>query len=112
MRKFMLHLTHRGLPDFETLLAMPHTLKLDITRYDLSRAILTGVIGRVTAEPTPQRWEAACDVIERASEQSMETAATVYGGLMKAKPSNYMPRSRNGQWKELQGLMLNDSHKQ
>jgi len=112
MRKFMVHLTHRGLPDFEQLLAMPHTLKLDITRFDLSRAILVGVCGRVQAEQTPQRWEAACDVLERAASQSMETAAAVYGGYMKAKPRDYMPRSRNGSWQELQNLILNEAHKQ
>jgi hypothetical protein len=111
MRQFMVHLMHRGLPDFEQLLAMPHTLKLDITRYDMSRAILTGVIGRVMSDKTPVRWEAACDVLEYAVDQSMETAATVYGGLMKIKPHDYMPKSRNGRWSTLEQLMLSDSHK-
>jgi hypothetical protein len=109
--KFMQFLLHAGLPDFEQLLVMPESLKLP-ARYDLARAIMVGVIGRVTLEASPMRWEAACDVIERAYDQQPETAVSVFGGLWKAKPQGYMPRSRNGSWKELQDLVLNTAHQE
>jgi hypothetical protein len=104
--KFMQFLMHRGLPDFEALLAMPNTLKLPVGNYPMGRAILLGVAGRVMAEPTPGRWEAACDVLETAFDQQPETAMTVWGGLMRIKPQGYMPRSRNGSWKEMEALTL------
>ncbi|MFA7677092.1 MAG: hypothetical protein WCY34_02860 [Candidatus Omnitrophota bacterium] len=109
--KFMQFLLHAGLPDFEQLLVMPESLKLP-ARYDLARATMVGVIGRVTIEPSPMRWEAACDVVECAYDQQPETAVSVLGGLWKAKPQGYMPRSRNGSWKELQDLVLNTAHQE
>lgn len=109
--KFMQFLLHAGLPDFEQLLVLPQSLHLP-PRYDLARAIMVGVVGRVTMDSSPLRWEAACDVFEKAYDQQPETAVSVFGGLWKAKPQGHMPRNRNGSWKELQDLVLNTSHKQ
>ena len=103
--QFMRWMERRELPDYEALLGDPQSLKLP-PRYDISRAILTGVIGKVQFDPTPERWEAGCDVLEVAASQQMEHAASVFGKLWKSKPQGYVPRDRNGAFAEMTKLFV------
>ena len=82
-----------NLPDPEALLAQPHTLKLP-ARFDLAKAIIGSVLGRVRADCTPNRWEACYDLLEMAFEQQPETAMASEGTLIKIKPQNHMPKIR------------------
>lgn len=103
--QFQRFVTSLQLPDPEELLAMPHTLKLPV-RFDLSRAIVASVIGRVRANSTPQRWESAYDVLEVAFGQQPETAMASEGTLWKLKPAGHMPKVRNGAAAEMRSLRL------
>lgn len=93
-QQFLRWLVSLELPDPEDLLAAPHTLKLP-HRFDLSRAIITSVVGRVKANPTPARWEAGVDVVVKAFEQQEEVGMSAMGSLQKAKPHGYEPRKRH-----------------
>lgn len=103
--QFQRYVTSLQLPDPEELLAMPHMLKLPV-RFDLSRAIVASVIGRVKANCTAIRWEQAFDVLEHAFEQQPETAIASEGTLWKLKPQGHMPRARTGPAAEMQKLRL------
>jgi hypothetical protein len=103
--QFQRFVTSLQLPDPEELLAQPHTLKLPV-RFDLSRAIVASVIGRVRANATPQRWESAYDVLEVAFSQQPETAMASEGTLWKLKPTGHMPKVRNGAAAEMRSLRL------
>lgn len=99
-QQFQRFVTSLQLPDPEEILAMPHTLKLPV-RFDMSHAILSSVIGRVTANFTPQRWEAGVDVVAVACGQQAEVAECAYikleSVLAKRMPAYILQRKqRNG----------------
>jgi hypothetical protein len=75
-------------------------------RFDLSRAIVASVIGRIRANATPQRWESAYDLLEVAFSQQPETAMASEGTLWKLKPAGHMPKVRNGAAAEMRSLRL------
>lgn len=103
--QFQRFVTSLELPDPEELLAQPHTLKLP-QRFDLSRAIIAAVIGRIRAQATPQRWESAYDLLEVAFAQQPETAMASEGTLWRLKPDGHLPRVRNGAAAEMRSLRL------
>ena len=104
-QQFQRFVTSLQLPDPEELLAQPHTLKLP-QRFDLSRAIVASVIGRIRANATPQRWECAWDFLEVVFGQQPETAMASEGTLWKLKPDGHMPKVRNGAAAEMRSLRL------
>lgn len=106
--QFQRFVTSLQLPDPEELLAMPHTLKLP-PRFDLSRAIVASVIGRVKANCTPIRWEAGYDVLEKVFDQQPETAMASEGTLWKLKPEGHLPKPRNGAAAEMRRIRLGQS---
>lgn len=95
----------QDLPDPEQILTHPHTLKLP-PRFDMSRAIIAAVIGRVRAEATPARYELGYDVIEQAFGQQPELAMSAEGALFKLKPQGHTPKVRNGAAAEIRKLRL------
>lgn len=103
--QFERFVTSLQLPDPEELLAMPHTLKLPV-RFDMSRAIIASVIGRVKAECTPIRWENCYTLLETAFGQQPEVAMASEGTLWKIKPVGHLPRPRNGVAAEMVKLRL------
>ncbi len=104
-QQFQRFVTSLQLPDPEELLSQPHTLKLP-QRFDLSRAIIASVIGRIRANATAQRWEAAYDLLEVAWGQQPETAMASEGTLWRLKPDGHLPRVRNGAAAEIRSLRL------
>lgn len=98
-------LVEQRLPDPESILAEPHTLKLK-SRFDFNRAILAAVMGRVRANSTPQRWEAGYDVLEVAFTQQPEIAMSAEGLLWKLKPEGHTPKIRNGAAADMRRLRL------
>lgn len=104
-QQFQRFVTSLQLPDPEEILAMPHTLKLPV-RFDMSRAIIASVIGRVKANCTGLRWEQGYDVLETAFQQQAEVAMASEGTLWKIKPEGHMPRPRNGVAAEMRKLRM------
>lgn len=103
--QFQRWLTEQQLPDPEELLAMPHKLKMG-QRFDMNRAILASVLGRLRAENSPVRWEAGYDLLERAFSQQPELAMSAEGALFKLKPEGHTPKIRNGSAAEMRKLRL------
>lgn len=102
-QQFQRFVTSLQLPDPEEILAQPHTLKLP-PRFDMARAILASVVGRVKAQCTPMRWEACLDVLGVAYKQQAEVAMGNVPELWKAQPQGYMPRQRTGEIAEMLGF--------
>ncbi len=89
--EFFNWLDSQDLPDPEALLRDPVSLKLS-KRGDLAVATLAGVLNAVRLDNTPERWEAAREVLNVAVEQSAEIAEAAKGPLWKIKPANHQPR--------------------
>jgi hypothetical protein len=100
-------LVEQNLPDPESVLASPQTLKLN-ARFDINRAIIAGVLARIRVDLTPQRWEAGYDVLEVVFGQQPEMAMSAEGALWKMKePLNgYTPKIRNGAAAEMRKMRL------
>lgn len=98
-------LASQDLPDPEEILSQPHTLKLT-PRFDISRAVMSGVIARVRADNQPKRWELLIDVVETAYGQQPEVAMSAAGAAWKVKPDGHTPKLRNGAWREMQQNLL------
>ena len=92
------------LPDPETLLADPKSLKLPV-RFDRARVVLGMVIDAVEGT-TDKRWEQAFDVIEVAFDQCQELAMVAEAKLWSIKPDSYLPKSREGNAKTMRELRL------
>jgi len=103
--EFIRWLEEQGLPDPEWLLANPDRLALP-RRGDLAIAILSSVFNRVRANRTPDRWEAACDVLEIGYGQCAEVAMAALGSVWKLKPDGHSPKARNGKWAEMNKAMV------
>lgn len=91
--EFFTWLSEQDLDDPEELLANPSSLNLS-KRGDLKMATLANVLAAVRDDNTPERWEAARDVIEVAYSQSAEHATAAEGRLWKMKPAGYEPQVR------------------
>lgn len=104
-QQFERWLAAQDLPDPEELLAMPHTLKLPV-RFDMSRAIVASIIGRLRANCTPARWESAYDLLEVAFRQQQEVALSAEGAVWKLKPDGHLPKERNGAAAEMRKARL------
>jgi hypothetical protein len=98
-------LEEQGLPDPEWLLEHPSRLVLP-RRGDMAIAIISSVFNRVRSVRTPDRWEAACDVLEHAYAQQAEVAMAALGSVWKLKPDGYSPRNRNGKWAEMNKALI------
>lgn len=91
------------LPDPETVLAEPRSLRLP-RRGDLAVAIIRSILARVEANNSADRWERLCDVFEQTYRQNKEVAMAGYGKLWKVKPAAYSPPKRNGEFAEMDRL--------
>lgn len=103
--QFLTWLSRQDLPDPEAVLANPSSLKLP-KRGDLALAIVSSVITRVERKPSPDRWEAARDVIGVVYSQAAEIAVAANGKLWKCKPANHTPRKRSGVFDDLNRLVM------
>lgn len=74
------------LPDPETLLADPKLYKPH-ARGDIAFAVLTSVVGAVVRNNTPDRWNAAWEVLERQIDVAADIAAACANPLVKNKPA-------------------------
>ena len=91
--QFRAYRTKLGLPDAEAILADPKSLVLP-ARGDLVKATLASVWAAVHRNCTPERWEAAREVLAVAETQSPEWAAASRGTVEKMKPAGYNPIQR------------------
>lgn len=103
--QFFAWLSQQDLPDPEDLLRTPSMVSLP-RRGDLAIAIVGSVVGAVRRKASPDRWEAARDVLEHAYRQQPEVAIAAEGGLWQIKPAGYLPRSRNGVSREMSQTRL------
>ena len=103
--QFLSWLSQQDLPDPEGLLRDPSSLKLPL-RGDLACAIVASVLGRVQQHNTPERWEAARDVLEVAFGQSQEISIAAYGKLRQTQPKGYLPKSRNGVANQINAILM------
>ena len=103
--QFLTWLSQQDLPDPESVLANPSSLKLP-QRGDLAMAVISSVLQCVRGKPTPERWEAGRDVLGVAFGQSQEIAVAAYGTLWKSKPVAHQPRLRDGVFTEMNKLIL------
>lgn len=101
--EFNSFLETEDLPDPEEILADPQLLELP-RRGDLAVAIVRGILARVEAQNTSDRWERCCDVFEQTWTQNKEVAMAGYGRLWKIKPNGYAPPKRNGVFAEMDSL--------
>ena len=69
-------------------------------------AIVASVLNRVQQQRTPDRWEAGRDVLGVAFGQSPEIAVAAHGKLWKCKPENYLPKDRNGVFRQINELLM------
>lgn len=103
--QFLAWLSKQDLPDPESLLAAPGTLKLP-KRGDLALAILGSVIACVERRNSPDRWEAARVVLGVAFTQAQEMAVAANGKLWKCKPANHLPKTPTGALAEMNKLIV------
>lgn len=98
--EFLTFLDTLDLPDPEAILSDPSILDLP-KRGDLAIAVVKGVLGRIEADNSPERWERGLDVFARLWGQSKEIAMSSYGRLWQLKPAGHSPTERNGAIAEL-----------
>jgi hypothetical protein len=104
-KQFIEWLSQQNLPNPEDLLANPASLRLPL-RGDMAVAIVASVLNRVQQNNTPDRWEAGRDVLGVAFEQSQEIAIAAHGKLWKCKPADYLPKDRNGVFRQMNQLVM------
>ena len=92
---FLRWLSDLDLPDPESILRNPASLKLPV-RGDMALAILGSVLNRVRENNSPGRWEACREVLEVAWTQSQEAAMVMDGALWSLKPADHKPVPRQG----------------
>lgn len=102
--EFLAYVDALDLPSPSSLIADPSSLVLP-KRFDLARAIISGVIGHVKREGDGKTWEKGYDVLEYAFEQQREVAISAHGTLWQNKPSGYEPRIRDGVAMKMQELV-------
>lgn len=85
--EFLSWVDQMDLPDPEAVLADPEGYELP-TRGDRVFAALSALVAAVSANPTPERWEAAWRVLGRASEGTPDVAATAARVLVKCRPAD------------------------
>ena len=103
--QFLKWLSQQDLPNPESLLANPASLRLP-QRGDLAMAIVASVLNRVQQQNTSDRWEAGRDVLGVAFGQSPEIAIAAHGKLWTSKPSGYLPKERNGVFRQINALLM------
>jgi hypothetical protein len=103
--EFLTFVGMKDLPDPEVLLARPDLVQLP-NRFDLSRAIVAGILAAVRGNPTADRWERAYDCLEVAFTQQPEVGMSAEGALWKIKPEGHAPRERNGAAAEMRQARL------
>ena len=83
--EFLTWLVEMDLPDPEEVLANPAAFRLP-ERGDRAYAALAAVAAAVAAEPTPERWTAAWQVLGGCAEAAPDVAATAARVLAKCRP--------------------------
>jgi hypothetical protein len=83
--EFLAWLAEMDLPDPEEVLANPAAFRLP-ERGDRAYAALAAVAAAVAAEPTPERWTAAWQVLGGCAETAPDVAATAARVLAKCRP--------------------------
>jgi hypothetical protein len=83
--EFLAWLVEMDLPDPEEVLANPAAFRLP-ERGDRAYAALAAVAAAVAAEPTPERWTAAWQVLGGCAEAAPDVAATAARVLAKCRP--------------------------
>ncbi|MGH3270098.1 MAG: AAA family ATPase [Trebonia sp.] len=83
--EFLAWLVEMDLPDPEEVLANPAAFRLP-ERGDRAYAALAAVAAAVAAEPTPERWTAAWQVLGGCAETAPDVAATAARVLAKCRP--------------------------
>ncbi len=101
---FLTWVNEQDLPDPEALLNDPEKIALP-ARFDISRAIVSGIRGRVAAERTSERWEMGQDCIERIFPQHQELGLWMFASMQELRPSGHEPQIRNGVFSEITRLM-------